>query len=79
MTTNPQSRRPDPQSNTSFTLYTDQPHNLNPQSVDYIIKNIDKRIRQHEIRVAIISSSIGLPILLGIFHAIYLLNNSIPH
>lgn len=33
---------------------------------------VKKEIRNHELRVAIISSIIGFVILFGIFHAIYL-------
>lgn len=35
-------------------------------------KLVKKEIAAHELRVAIISSIIGLVIILGIFHAIYL-------
>jgi hypothetical protein len=37
-----------------------------------IIKTIQAKIRNHEVRVAIVSGILGLVILTGIFHAIYL-------
>jgi hypothetical protein len=37
-----------------------------------ILKLIESKIRQHEIRVALISGIIGLAVIAGIFHAIHL-------
>jgi hypothetical protein len=37
-----------------------------------IIKTIHAKIRDHEVRVAIVSGTLGLAILTGIFHAIHL-------
>jgi hypothetical protein len=39
-----------------------------------IIRLIDAKIREHEVRVAIISGITGGAIVFGIFHAIWLLN-----
>ena len=39
---------------------------------DEIVKLIESKIRQHEIRVAWISGIIGLAVTAGIFHAIHL-------
>lgn len=39
---------------------------------DQIERLIDKKIRAHEIRVAIVSGILGAALLAGIFHAIYL-------
>jgi hypothetical protein len=41
-------------------------------SPDQIHALIDRKIREHEIRVAIISGLIGGAIIAGIFHAIWL-------
>lgn len=40
--------------------------------LEYIDKLIDIKIRQHEVRVAIISGLLGTAIVAGMFHAIYL-------
>lgn len=39
---------------------------------DEILKLIQSKIQQHEIRVAWISGTIGLVVIAGIFHAIHL-------
>ena len=53
MTSNPQSRR-------SYPIEV----NGDPTLTPWLLRQIDDRIRQHEIRVAIISTSIGIPLLL---------------
>lgn len=60
MTSNPQSRRPDPQD--QFTLNLSSP-NTSTTDHSILLQKIDQRIRLHEIRVAIISASIGIPLL----------------
>ena len=40
-----------------------------------IVKLIDQAIRQHELRVALISGVIGLCLLVGTWHSIWLLNH----
>ena len=46
-------------------------------SAEDIERFIDKKIRQHEIKVAWTSGALGAALLLGIFHAIYLLKHDI--
>lgn len=46
-------------------------------SADEINRLIDAKIRQHEIRVAWTSGAIGAALLIGIFHAIALLNHDL--
>jgi hypothetical protein len=40
--------------------------------LEYLNHLIDSKIRQHEVRVAIISGLLGTAIVAGMFHAIYL-------
>ena len=58
MTSNPQSRRPDPLPQSTPYLPLTSFHN------QQIIAEIDRRIAAHEHRVALISSLIGFPLLL---------------
>ena len=41
-------------------------------SDEEIIKTIETKIRNHEVRVAVISGILGSAVLAGIFHAIHL-------
>jgi len=44
---------------------------MNQEEIESLI---DSKIRQHEIRVAVLSGILGLALTAGTFHAIYLLN-----
>jgi len=52
MTSNPQSRRPDP-----IEVSGD------PTITPWLLRQMDDKIRQHEIRIAIYSALIGIPLL----------------
>ena len=52
MTSNPQSRRPDPIETSS-----------DPTITPWLLRQMDDKIRQHEIRIALYSSLIGTPLL----------------
>ncbi len=42
-----------------------------------VLQLIDEAVRAHELRVAMTSGALGAALLLGIFHAIYLLRHDI--
>lgn len=46
-------------------------------SEEEIVRLIDDAIKRHEMRVAIASGALGAAFLIGIFHAIFLLNNEL--
>jgi hypothetical protein len=43
-----------------------------------IEKLIDRKIKEHEIRVGIVSGIIGFLFVFGLFHAIWLVNSAMP-
>jgi len=69
MTSNPQSRRTEPS-------YPSSPWPTPSHS--WIIQQIDTRIRHHELRIAISSALVGLPILSYILITLHHLSNTSP-
>jgi|GEM_PF-3515260 len=69
MTSNPQSRRLDPDLN---------PIQEPSPSYSWVINQINTQIRHHEIRIAISSALLGLPILSYILITLHHLSNTLP-
>jgi hypothetical protein len=51
---------------------------MDEHSLEQIEKIIDKKIRDHEIRVGWISGIIGVAFVAGIFHSIWLVRHIVP-
>lgn len=52
---------------------------MDKKLLEELEKIVDKKIREHEIRVGWISGLIGILFVFGIVHSIWLVKNSLPH